>query len=197
MTDCKNKILTFAAAAGIALSVFSAETKAATDDVYLIPPVSLLPSKKSAANALGLFEADKNAPLNGNLWQNTAFPTVAEKFGKIPHLLPAAAEDLRMRLLLTAGNPPQGTVGQAFITLKLNRLFERGATDEAFKLIHKIPEKTRATEQNKINADVLLTRDLQPACYLNDRNSDNVFWLHLAAVCAAHAKNAPKTAAAL
>lgn len=197
MTDCKNKILTFAAAAGIALSVFSAETKAATDDVYLIPPVSLLPSKKSAANALGLFEADKNAPLNGNLWQNTAFPTVAEKFGKIPHLLPAAAEDLRMRLLLTAGNPPQGTVGQAFITLKLNRLFERGATDEAFKLIHKIPEKTRATEQNKINADVLLTRDLQPACYLNDRNSDNVFWLHLAAVCAAHDKNARKTAAAL
>lgn len=196
MTGCKSKLLAFAAAFA-ALSAPAFETKAAPDDVYLIPPVSLLPSKKSAANAFGLIEADKNAPLNANLWQNTAFPTVAEKFGKIPHLLPAAAEDLRMKLLLTAGNPPQGTVGQAFITLKLNRLFERGATDEAFKLVHKIPEKSRATEQNKINADVLLTRDLQPACYLNDRNSDSVFWLHLSAVCAAYDKNARKTAAAL
>ena len=43
----------------------------------------------------------------------------------------------------------------------------------------------RSGEQNKIYADVLLLQDMQTACFLTDKESEEPFWQRLSAVCAA------------
>lgn len=158
---------------------------AAREKIYLVPPVQLLPLKKMETNAYGLIIGAKNDVLNENLWQNATYPAIADKFSKTRGKLPPAAENLRLKLLLTAGAPPLGTTGQSFITLKLRQLFDLGYFDEVYKLIQKIPEQTRSGEQNKIYADVLLLQDMQTACFLTDKESEEPFWQRLSAVCAA------------
>lgn len=169
----------------LALLFFIPSGAAAQDKIYLVPPVQLLPLKKMETNAYGLIIGGKNDVLNENLWRNTTYPVIADKFAKTPEELPPAAENLRLKLLLTAGEPPLGTTGQAFITLKLRQLFALGRFDEVYGLIQKIPEKLRSGEQNKIYADVLLTQDMQAACFLTDKESEEIFWQRLSAVCAA------------
>ena len=144
MTGCKNKL--FAAV----LSLFSVTAANAQEAVYLIPPVQLLPLKRMETNAYGLSVGAETDVLNGRLWKNAAYPITASKFAKIRANLPAAAENLRYRLLTLAAEPPQGTTGQSFITLKLQQLFSLGYFDETYRLLRKIPEKIRTDEQNAL-----------------------------------------------
>ena len=169
----------------------------AQEKIYLIPPVQLLPLKKMETNAYGLIIAAKNDPLNEALWKNAAYPITADKFSKIPDTLPPSAENLRLKLLLTTAEPPLGTTGQAFITLKLRQLFELGYFEEVYKLIQKIPENIRTDEQKRLYADVLLLQDLQTACFLTDQASEHVFWQKLSAVCTAFNAQEDKTFLAL
>ncbi len=161
--------------------------------IYLVPPVQLLPLKKMQTNAYGLIVGKKDDILNENLWKNAAYPVTADKFAKAPQNLVAEAESLRLKLLTLAAEPPQGTTGQSFITLKLHQLFDRAAFDDVYRLMQKIPEKIRSDEQNKIYADTLLIQDMQAACFLTNVGSDDVFWQQLSAVCAAFNKEEDKT----
>ena len=179
MTGCKNSFFL------TVLLFFVSFAVSAQERIYLVPPVQLLPLKKMETNAYGLLFGKKNDVLNENLWQKTTYPVIAGKFAKTRDKLPAAAEKLRLNLLLTAGEPPAGTTGQAFITLKLRHLFDHGYFNEVFRLIQKIPEKLRSAEQNKLYANVLLLQDIQTACFLTDKETDDVFWQRLSAVCAA------------
>lgn len=169
----------------LALLFFIPNGAVAQEKIYLVPPVQLLPLKKMETNAYGLIIGAKNDVLNENLWQNATYPAIADKFAKTRGKLPPAAESLRLKLLLTAGVPPLGTTGQSFITLKLRQLFDLGYFDEVYRLIQKIPEQIRSGEQNKIYADVLLLQDMQTACFLTDKESEEPFWQRLSAVCAA------------
>lgn len=169
----------------LALMFFMPNGAAAREKIYMVPPVQLLPLKKMETNAYGLIIGGKDDVLNENLWQNTTYPVIADKFAKTREKLPPAAEKLRLKLLLTAGAPPLGTTGQAFITLKLRQLFALGYFDSVYGLMQKIPEKLRSGEQNKIYAGVLLLQDMQTACFLTDKESEETFWLRLSAVCAA------------
>ena len=178
MTGFKNKLFAF-------LLCLCASQAAAQSKIYLVPPVQLLPLKKMETNAYGLIIADKEDVLNENLWKDTAYPLIASKFSQISNALPAKAEELRLNLLKLAADPPQGTTDQSFITLKLQTLFDLGQFDDVYKLIQKIPEKTRTEVQNKIYADVLLIKNLPAACFLTDRESKDSFWQKLSAVCAA------------
>ena len=179
MTGFKNRLL------AAVLCLLIGHGAAAQDKMYVVPPVHLLPLKKMQTNAYGTIVPDKTDILNETLWKNAAYPVTAAKFSQLPPALPAAAEELRLKLLKLAAEPPQGTVGQDFITLKLQILFDQAQFNDVYRLIQKIPEKVRSDAQNKIYADVLLTQDLQTACFLTDKGSDSVFWQELAAVCAA------------
>lgn len=191
MTGFKSKIFA-------ALFCFCAiNDAAAQDEIYLVPPVHLLPLKKMETDGYGLTVADKTDILNENVWQNAVYSLVTAKFSQIADTLPAKAEELRLTLLKLTAKPPQGSTGQAFVTLKLQTLFDRGQSDDAYKLIQKIPEKTRTEAQNKIYANVLLTRDLQTACALPQQESGESFWLYLSAVCAAAGKDEDKAFLAL
>lgn len=159
MTGCKNKL--FAAC----LSLFSATVANAQETTYLIPPVLLLPLKRMETNAYGLSAGAKTDVLNDRLWKNAAYPVTASKFAKVRANLPAAAEKLRYKLLTLAAEPPQGTTGQSFITLKLQQLFSLGYFDETYRLLRKIPETIRTDEQNALYTRVLLLTDMQAACF--------------------------------
>ncbi len=169
----------------LALSLFIPSSAAAQEKMYLVPPVQLLPLKKMQTNAYGLIIGKKTDVLNERLWQNTTYPVIADKFATTPNKLPPAAESLRLKLLLMAGEPPLGTTGQSFITLKLRQLFNLGYFEEVYELIRKIPEKERSAEQNRMYADILLLQNMPAACFLNDKESEEPFWLRLKAVCAA------------
>ena len=177
----------------IVLSLLIAGKAFGQEMIYLVPPVQLLPLKKMQTNAYGLIVAKKDDILNENLWKNAAYPVTADKFAKAPQNLVAEAENLRLKLLTLAAEPPQGTTGQSFITLKLHQLFDRAAFDDVYRLMQKIPEKIRSDEQNKIYADTLLIQDMQAACFLTNVGSDDVFWQQLSAVCAAFNKEEDKT----
>lgn len=167
-------------------------TVQAQDDVYLIPPVHLLPLKKMQTNSYGLEIPEKTAALNDSAWKNAAFAVVAEKFGKLPQFLPAAAEKLRHRLLILTAEPPAGTADQAFITLRLKLLFERGDFESVTQLMQKIPENQRTDEQNEIYAEALLLTDFMQACRLADKGGESIFQQNLALICAAAVKNEDK-----
>lgn len=161
----------------------------ALNDVYLIPPVQLLPLQKMETNDYGIVIADKNDVLNENVWKNTSFYSVNAKFSDIQNQLPAEAEKIRLHLLKLAAKAPQGTTDQSFITLKLNSLFNRGQFDDAYALMQKIPEKKRTDDQNNIYTNVLLMQNMQTACFLTDQKNDNLLRQELAAVCAAFNQN--------
>lgn len=167
-------------------------TAQAQEDVYLIPPVQLLPLKKMQTNSYGLEIPGKTEALNDSVWQNAAFPVVAEKFKKLPDFLPAAAEGLRRRLLVLTAEPPAGTADQAFITLRLSLLFDRGDFESVIQLIQKIPENQRTDEQNEIYANALLLTDFKQACRVADKGGESTFQQHLALICAAAEKNEDK-----
>ena len=169
----------------------------AQEAVYLIPPVHLLPLKKMETNAYGLDVPGESDVLNQDVWKNASYSVTAAKFEQIPDRLPAEAERLRLALAKLAAEPPQGTADQAFITLKLQLLFNRAQFDDAYKLLQKVPEKVRSDSQKKIYADILLTRNLQTACFLKETDGDDPFWQELAAVCAASAKEENKAFLAL
>ena len=190
MTGFKNKLLA-------ALLFFcGVQSAAAQDGIYLIPPVHLLPLKKMETNAYGLNFAETTDVLNQSVWKNASYPVTAAKFARVPARLPAAAEKLRLDLLKLTAEPPQETNDQAFITLKLRHLFDRGQFDDVYKLTQKIPENIRTAEQNKIYAETLLMRNLQTACFLKDTDT-TPFWQNLSAVCAARDKEENKAFVAL
>ncbi len=192
MTGCKNKL--FAAF----LSLFSVTAANAQEAVYLIPPVQLLPLKRMETNAYGLSVGAKTDVLNDRLWKNAAYPITASKFAKISANLPAAAEKLRYKLLTLTAEPPQGTTGQSFITLKLEQLFSLGYFDEAYRLLRKIPEKIRTDEQNALYTRILLLTDMQAACFsAADDDADDLSGQKLAAVCAAFNQEDEKAFTAL
>ena len=166
-------------------SLLFASFPAFAQNTYLIPPVQLTALKKTEANDYGLIEAQKNDILNENIWKNATYPSTADKFARLPVRLPPEAENLRLKLLLLTATPPQGTTGQAFITLKLNLLFNHGQFDDVFHLVQKIPENLRSKEQNKIYTDILLLQDLQTACFVSQKETENIFQQQLSAVCAA------------
>ena len=141
----------------------------AQNDIYLIPPVQLLPLQKMETNDYGIVIADKGDVLNENVWKNTSFYSINAKFSDIRDQLPASAEKLRLHLLKLAAKAPQGTTDQSFITLKLKSLFNRGQFDDAYALMQKIPEKKRTNEQNNIYTNVLLMQNLQTACFSMDQ----------------------------
>ncbi|MBO4643968.1 MAG: hypothetical protein J5716_05095 [Alphaproteobacteria bacterium] len=191
MTSFRNKLL----AAFLCFGVIGNAT--AQDKIYLVPPVQLLPLKKMETNAYGIIVPVKTDILNENVWKNAAYPVTTAKFSQIGNQLPAKAEELRLTLLKLTADPPQGTAGQSFITLKLQTLFDRGQFEDAHRLLQKIPEKTRTDVQNKIHADLLLTNDLQAACFLTQKESDDSFWQNLSAVCAAFNQEEDKAFLAL
>ena len=190
MKSFKNKLLT-------ALLFFSLfQNAAAQDKVYLIPPVHLLPLKKMATDAYGLDLPASTEILNQDVWKNASYSVTAAKFKRVPDNLPAEGERLRLALLKLAAEPPQGTENQSFITLKLRSLFDRAQFDDAYALMQKIPENIRTDTQKKIYADILLTKNLQTACFLKETDT-TPFWQKLSAVCAALDKEENKAFFAL
>lgn len=175
------------------LFLFSAPATAqAQEDVYLIPPVQLLPLKKMQTNSYGLEIPQKTDILNDSLWKNAAFPVIAEKFKKLPAFLPAAAEELRRRLLVLTAEPPAGTADQEFITLRLSLLFERGDFESVVQLAQKIPENQRTDEQNEIYANALLLTDFRQACQTSGKGGESTYQQNLALICAAADKDEDK-----
>lgn len=190
MTGFKNKFFTFV----LCLFAFDAT---AQDEVYRIPSVQLLPLKKMETNSVGLTVAGSDDFLNESAWKNAAYPSIEKKLKKIPDILPAKAEELRLNLLKLSADAPQNTEDDAFITLRLRELYSRGQPEDVYALIRKIPEKKRTEEQNRIYADVLLAKNLPEACPLTDQITDTPFSQELAAVCAALNQDSDKAFLAL
>ena len=178
MTSFKSKL------SALCLCLFAFDA-AAQDSVYTVPPVTLFPLKKMETNSYGLTVAEENDFLNENVWKNATYSSIADKISRLPASLPAKAEELRLTLLKLTAEAPQGSEDQSFITLRLQELFNRGQFEDVYELMQKIPEHRRTEKQNKIYADVLLTRDLKKACALADRINNDQFEQEFSAVCAA------------
>ncbi|MBR4126915.1 MAG: hypothetical protein IKR09_05030 [Alphaproteobacteria bacterium] len=179
MTSFKNKLF----AAALCLSTLS--NAAAQEETYSVPSVHFLPLKKMEANAYGIHIPESTDVLNEDTWKNAVFPVTAAKFHQIGKQLPAGGEKLRLDLLKLTAAPPEGASGQAFIALKLKQLFDLAQFEDAYRLIQKIPEKTRGDSLNKIYADLSLTQNLNTACARKSMDGDDPFWQKLSAVCAA------------
>ena len=191
MTSFRNKL---SAALFLSLFIYPA---LAEDKIPPVPSVRLYSLKKMDTNGYGTIVPSDQDVLNQGIWKNSSYPVIAAKMAQIPQTLPAAAEELRLKILKLATDPPAGTTGQDFITLRLKRLFERGQFDDVLSLLKKIPEKQRTDEQNKIHLDVLLIRDFKNSCALSEKESDMPEQLYHAAVCAAEAQDSDKAFLAL
>ena len=179
MTSFKNKLF----AAVLCLSPLS--NAAAKEEIYSVPSVHFLPLKRMETDAYGIHIPESTDVLNEDTWKNAVFPVTAAKFHQIGKQLPAGGEKLRLDLLKLTAAPPEGTSGQAFIALKLKQLFDLAQFEDAYRLIQKIPEKTRSDSLNKIYADLFLTQSLKTTCALKGMDGEASFWQKLSAVCAA------------
>lgn len=146
-------------------------------------------------SALGLLDAE-NGGFGPDLWTRTEWSLVETLIAQLPMQSRSRTRNLIVaRLLLTRASPPAGRAGNAdsLLALRLERLTAAGRLDAVGQLVGKLaePDKSPAILRSHIEY-LIVQNDLQAACPIADRlvrESEDIFWLKLSAICKLESKN--------
>lgn len=160
MISCRNSILFF-------FLIFSTAVRAD------VPAVRQTTLKKIDPDSYGFYVGRDTDVLNDGMWNGAAFPKAVKALKNIKPFSPAAAA-IQKNILLSTADPPAQTPENAFLTARLEKLFELGLFDEIIRLGGKIPFAVRTERQNRIFLDTLLLTDFQTACSYPADNAEKV-----------------------
>ncbi len=150
--------------------------------------------------AAGLLTLE-NGGFGRDMWQGADRAFVVRLLSKLPVTTASPTlQRLAQRLLLSAAEPPAGTVtGPSFIGLRLARLIEAGQFDLAAQLAVLAGGPSRDDTLLQARAEITLaSNEVKTACEMaaaNVRSSSAAFWLKLSGFC--HILNGNEAAAQL
>ncbi|MEQ1889543.1 MAG: hypothetical protein ABL951_10245 [Alphaproteobacteria bacterium] len=150
--------------------------------------------------AAGLLTLE-NGGFGRDMWQGAGHAFVVRLLAKLPVTTASPTlQRLARRLLLSAAEPPTGTVtGPSFIGLRLARLIEAGQFDLAAQLAALAGGPSRDDALLQARAEIALAlNEVKTACEMaaaNVRTSSAAFWLKLSGFC--HILNGNEAAAQL
>jgi hypothetical protein len=160
-------------------------------DIMVQPLTQLDPA------GMGILTAEDGG-FGANLWQESGFEVVTSLLTEAPRQNPSPTlRGLMRRVTLSTASSPRGQTRQPvtntspFLAARLGYLYDTGALRFVRAMYERLPSLMDNGELTRLQAEVaLLAADETQACTLADeanRRHDDLFWLHLQALCRAAA----------
>jgi hypothetical protein len=158
-------------------------------DIMVQPLTQLDPA------GMGILSAEEGG-FSSNLWQESRFDVVTTLLEGAPRQNPSPTlRGLMRRVTLSTASSPRGQTSQPvtntspFLEARLGYLYDTGALRYLRAMYERLPSLMDNGALTRLQAEVaLLAADEAQACTLADeanRRHDDLFWLHLQALCRA------------